>query len=80
VKRHVAPALYLEQLDALASEKLGRRDEMLPFGRPTERDYRWVLYEKEHVLGERPGDPIAGDVPLQLERLLIGNAAQRNCP
>jgi hypothetical protein len=80
VKCHIAPTLYLEKLNALAAKELGRRDEMLFPGCPAERDYWRVLDEEQHILGESARDPVARDVPLQLERFLVGNLSQRNSP
>jgi hypothetical protein len=80
VKCHVAAALDLEELHALAVKKLGRRDEMFSLGRPAERDYRWVFDEEQHILRERARDAVTRDVPLQLERFLVGDPAQRNSP
>jgi hypothetical protein len=80
VKRHVAAALYFKQLNAFAAKKLRRRDEMFALGRAAERDYRWVFDEEEHILRQRAGDPVTSDVPLQLERFLVGDAPEGDSP
>jgi hypothetical protein len=39
-----------------------------------------VLDEEQHILRERAGDAVARDVPLQLERFLVGDSSQRHSP
>jgi hypothetical protein len=80
VKGDVAATLNFEQLDALAAKKVRRSDQVFLLGGAAECDYRRMLYEEEHILRESARDPIARDLPLQLERFLVRNPPQRNCP
>jgi hypothetical protein len=80
VEGDVPSALHFKKLDTLAAQKLGRSDEVLSLGCAAEGDYRWVLDEEEHILRERARNTVARDVPLKLERFLIGNPSQRNSP
>jgi hypothetical protein len=39
-----------------------------------------MLNEKQDILGEGPGDPLSGNVPLELERLSVRHSPERYRP
>jgi hypothetical protein len=80
VKSHISAALDLEQLHALALQKVRRSNQMLLLRRSSECDYRGMLYEKEDVLREGARDTITGDLTLELERFRVRHSPQRNRP
>jgi hypothetical protein len=80
MKRHVSAPLDLEQLYPFALQKSGRRNQVLLLRCSAEGHYRRVLDEEQDVLREGARYPIAGDVPLELERFGIGHSPQRYSP
>jgi len=77
---HVTAALDLEDLDALAAQKVRRCDEVFFLGRAAECDDGWMLDKEQNVLRDRAGDSVAGDIALQLQGLSVFEAAQGNRP
>ncbi len=72
VKRHIAAATRLEELDAVPFERLGRRQDMRAIvARPdAERDDGRMLEQKE-LIGNPVGLAVFDELLLKLERLAV---------
>jgi hypothetical protein len=80
VKRHVAAALYFEQLDTARREKCRTGDEILLLRRATEC-YDWrVFHQQQHIVSNRAADPLPCNFTLKLQTLLVTHRAEPNDP
>jgi hypothetical protein len=77
VERRVAAALHLEELHPARREKLSLCRAVAAVLRLSpERDHGWMLHEQKHIVLQLSRDPLARQLPLQLQSRGIAEVAQ----
>jgi hypothetical protein len=75
VKGDIPATLDLVHLDAARPEAIRRRDDVRVFRRPSERDDRGMLEQKQYVFVDLAGDAPSREITLQLQGDRV-----RHCP